>query len=90
MRNGFKAALVTVALLSSGCWREICIDRADYPGGRDMCAEGIGSVFGSDDTGDKSGQFSGLQCDAYRYATSCDLEGFPYECNGLWYAEPCD
>ena len=89
MHNALRAALVAVALLSSGCWTRICIDRADYPGGRDVCAEGLETVFGPSEA-DSDFEDSGLTCDAYRYATSCLSEGFPYECDGYWYAEPCD
>ena len=86
--------LVALAALTSGCWRYACIDN-----GGATCTDQFDSIFCSRGSGDGEYDSSyddedacgeGPHCEETRSFTSCSKEGFPYECDGVWYRVPCE
>lgn len=76
-RPGFL--LLVLLAGASGCAWETCIERG--PSERsDLCAEGLACIGCEPDYP--------IRCDEYHLATSCQDEGFEFECRGVWTREP--
>jgi len=82
--------LLVLATGTGGCMNAACIQHAHDPQ-LDRCADDTVALLcemlsGEESTADCSRDLP-FQCDAYELGTTCEDEGFPVDCGGVWVRE---
>ncbi len=102
-----RAVALTGILCASGCWTNVCIQHLEGEAGRcseeevnvfwdviDAAGEATceeGDATCQDGASDGGGSAYGEECTEYRSRTTCEQQGYRYQCGdeGYWYWDPC-
>jgi hypothetical protein len=89
MRGLNLALLLLLVSGMAGCVNAACIQRGDDPS-YDRCVDDT-THFWCEECNLEEDELP-IRCDDYEVATSCEDEGFEYECDGIWSRvnELCD
>lgn len=92
MNLSSRVAPIALAAVLGGCWPQVCVVHSVE--GASYCEERLDSIlcyidlFPEEDEGpiDEGGC---SDCPDSRSFTSCESEGYRYQCEDRWYRSPC-